>query len=579
MRSKAPRQPVGEQRFRICFLFNAQRHQLLHGIGTAFRLAGHPEFEVTVMSPSQAHLDYARQLCRTWGEDRIHYSCVRSPILAAAWRRIGGSIPPKLLTLAVLAPQLGRFDAIAIPERTSISLKAMGVRRPSFIHLDHGAGDRAAGFDPRIRKFDFVLMAGEKHRERMLREGLIRPGAHAVVGYPKFEAADAAREAGWTPFPGDPRPIVLYNPHFSTLGSWHRMGAAVLEAFARQDRYNLIVAPHVRLLDSDAARARWGALLQRYAGHPRIFVDPGSDRSIDMSYTMLADVYLGDVSSQVYEFLRIPRPCLFLDPVGIDWRTDENYAHWHFGPVVGTTDRLIEAIDGARESHGDFVALQKAAFEATFGSGDGLPSQRAAEAIAAHMEERRRSPLPRSRRDRMGMRRGLDRVAALLRRGAMIVPALIGGWLLHDLTEPTAISAARTSFVDEAVASHQILVLRDVMRSQPEIRDFQPGEILAATGIAMPRLPIDWRILDVQIFPSDSGPSVQLFIQTQAGERFTMVATRRVDTPADGRPLLEHRRGDRVAFWEQNGHAFALVGPQPASRLLALASGIAGEGR
>lgn len=123
------------------------------------------------------------------------------------------------------------------------------MRRPHFIHLDHGAGDRAAGFDRRIRHFDFVLMAGQKHRERLLAERLIRPHAHAVVGYPKFEAADAVCRTDWRPFDND-LPTVLYNPHFSPLGSWASCGEHVLQAFASQERYNLILAPHIRLLDS-----------------------------------------------------------------------------------------------------------------------------------------------------------------------------------------------------------------------------------------------------------------------------------------------------------------------------------------
>ena len=40
-----------------------------------------------------------------------------------------------------------------------------------------------------------LLVAGEKQRRRMLAEGLIRQGAHAVVGYPKFEAIDRMRHA------------------------------------------------------------------------------------------------------------------------------------------------------------------------------------------------------------------------------------------------------------------------------------------------------------------------------------------------------------------------------------------------
>lgn len=380
---------TGEDDLRVCFFFNAQRHQLLHGISTAVALARIPGFEVSVLSPAQDHILYAQLLVERLGGAPIHYVRPRSALLEAARWITGGQVPPKLLTLARLAFQLGRFDAIALPERTSIILKSAGLRRPGFIHLDHGAGDRAAGFDPRIRHFDFVLMAGDKHRRRMLREGLIREGAHAVVGYPKFEAADAARVPGWRPFPDDPRPTVLYNPHFSALGSWHRFGAKIVEAFARQDRYNLILAPHVRLFDTKQARAKWQTLLDAHSDNQRILIDIGSDRSIDMSYTDAADIYLGDVSSQVYEFLRQPRPCLFLDAHGIDWQGNENYAHWQFGPVIRDADHIIEAVDSARAGHALFRTAQEKGFGETFDDPARNASERAAEAIARYVADRR----------------------------------------------------------------------------------------------------------------------------------------------------------------------------------------------
>lgn len=379
---------------KICFWFNAQRHQLLHGLSTAVMLSKELGHEVTIASPSEDNIRYARWLAARMDGDRLQYFVPESSILKIFGKRSGKAVPPKLLTLALTARWLNGFDAIAIPERTSLILKKMGVSRPAFVHLDHGAGDRAVGFDRRIRQFDFVLMAGEKHRVRLMREGLIRNGAYAVVGYPKFEAADAAREAGWSPFPADSRPVALYNPHFSDLGSWEKLGGKVLQAFAEQDRYNLILAPHVRLLDGKAAYGRWQGLLDRYAGHPRIFIDPGSDRSIDMTYTTLADIYIGDVSSQVYEFLRTPRPCLFLNANHMAWEEDENYAHWHFGPVLTGCDGLIDAVDAARSSHVLYAAHQQSGFEATFSPGTTPASQRAARAIATYLATTRHAAIP-----------------------------------------------------------------------------------------------------------------------------------------------------------------------------------------
>ncbi|WP_419816003.1 hypothetical protein [Glacieibacterium sp.] len=380
---------------RVCFFFNSQRHQLLHGISIATELARLPGFEVLVLSPSAGHIAYAEHLVEQLGGAPIHYEAAQSQLLDTARAATGRSIPPKLLTLAVLASRLNSFDAIALPERTSSILKKFGARSPRYIHLDHGAGDRAAGFDWRIARFDMVLMAGDKHRCRMLREGLVRDGCHAVVGYPKFDAAEVARDPGWQAFPDD-RPVVLYNPHFADFASWRGCGAALVDAFAAQDRYNLIVAPHIRLLDQRSERARWDALVKRHAGNDRILFDGGSDRLIDMSYTTLADVYVGDVSSQVYEFLRTPKPCLFLNPHGIDWIRDENYLHWNFGQVLRTAAGIIEEIDIARVEHSRFRSAQVDGIDRTFASGPASASARAAAAIAGYLRpgERQLSKLP-----------------------------------------------------------------------------------------------------------------------------------------------------------------------------------------
>ena len=349
------------------------------------RLAAKSEARVVIASPGAWQLEYARFAASRLGDATIEYYNISSSLLSIAQTISGGRNPPKLLAMVTAAGWLNESDAIAVPERTSIFLKRLGVTRPRFIHLDHGAGDRAAGFDRRIADFDFVLMAGEKHRARMQREGLIRDGHHAVIGYPKFEAADAIRDPSFRPFAND-RPVVLYNPHFSNLGSWERFGADVLSAFADQDRYNLVVAPHVRLLDGRAARARWAGLLDDYEGRPHIHIDRGSDRSIDMTWTTLADVYLGDVSSQAYEFLRTPKPCVFLNAGGVNWQGDENYGHWRFGPVRETMIDLVEAIDAARRNHRHFLAAQTAGFAETFSTGPEPASERAARAIMDFMQ-------------------------------------------------------------------------------------------------------------------------------------------------------------------------------------------------
>ncbi len=370
----------------VCFLFIAQRHQMLHGVSLAVELARSGMVDVHAAVATRSHFDYLQRLVRALGGARLTYHRLWPEDALPLRRR---SIPPKAAVLALNLPLLHRFDVIVTPERTSLMLKSMGLRRQLFVHTDHGAGDRAVGYEARIAQFDLVLLAGEKQRERMSAAGLIREGGYAVVGYPKFDVVDSLGAELPVLFE-ETRPTVLYNPHFSAaFSSWPNHGLDVLDQFAASPDYNLIFAPHVRLFDGAPQKLR--RALQRYGQAPNIHVDLGGERACDMTYTRMADVYLGDVSSQVYEFLRAPRPCLFIDAHGVDWAHDENYAHWAFGPVTRTTDGICAAIGGAQAGHAAFKAAQAHGFSRTFDL-DGSSSQRAAAAIIDRIYAQRPAP-------------------------------------------------------------------------------------------------------------------------------------------------------------------------------------------
>jgi hypothetical protein len=229
---------------RIFFPLVAQWHQAFHALPIAAALSRRTGHEVHVAVATSAQSPAAEEMTRRLGGQGIAFHRMWPDALG-----FPGLAPPKVLMLAGLAPRIGGFDAIVAPERTSLLLKRLGVTGPKFIHADHGAGDRAVGYEPRIRQFDYVLLAGAKQEARMLRAGLVTPGKYAIVGYPKFEAAAACRPS-LDPLFDAPRPTVLYNPHFKTqLGSWPHLGPEILARFAAQDRYNLIFAPHVRLAD------------------------------------------------------------------------------------------------------------------------------------------------------------------------------------------------------------------------------------------------------------------------------------------------------------------------------------------
>ncbi|MBB2202965.1 sensor domain-containing protein [Gluconacetobacter tumulisoli] len=359
---------------RIVFPYIAQPHQTLHSLPIALEIARrHPGIAVHVACLSQEHEDYARHLASFYPDSSVTFDRLHLPtLLRHHMDRRGQDVLVKMGALFYNKNYFAEFQAIVVPERTSLYLRKMGVRAPRLIWTRHGAGDRAIGFAQDVRNFDFILMAGRKLENRLLAQGALRPGHYVAGIYAKFDMVRLLHQQAPPLFPNG-RPTVLYNPHFSPkLSSWHTFGLKVLDYFASQDQYNLVFAPHYRLFD--ARRAEAAELVRAYAGVPHMRIDPGSPRSIDMTYTMGADLYLGDVSSQVAEFLVTPRPCLFLDAHATDWRDNPDYRFWTLGNVVTSTTSLGQSIDRAYTMQAGFLERQKSYIRDTFGLSDAGPT-------------------------------------------------------------------------------------------------------------------------------------------------------------------------------------------------------------
>jgi hypothetical protein len=363
----------------VGFLYIAQAHQVLHSISAAVELArARPDVDVHVLATQEDGLSYARSIVEALGGAPLAWSLLGPDWLRGAHRP--GQAPLKVPMLAANAWRLRRFDILVAPERTTTALRWLGPKRQKLVYTQHGAGDREGPFEKRLAMFDLVFAAGAKQRDRMLDEGLIASQACAVVGYPKFDVVDALPEP-CAPLFARERPTVLYNPHFSTpISSWPRWGAQVLAAFADQQDYNLVFAPHVRLFEGQAAGDV--AALAPFVGHPGIHIDLGSHAAFDMTYTRLADLYLGDVSSQVYEFIRRPRPCLFLNANDVRWKGSESYRHWRFGPVLDSIDDLLAGVRDAQAAAPAYAGEQTESFAYTFDMTGPSASRRAADAIA-----------------------------------------------------------------------------------------------------------------------------------------------------------------------------------------------------
>jgi len=377
---------------RICFLFNHdQVHQVAHSLPIALAmLDAHLDAEI-VIATSNARL--------TAEVTRLSGGRAGLPVVELGLTRKSSRLAHQVLERLLPAGKLLFYrdnldffrsvDVLVVAEKTSLILKTQfGLDHLKIVHTRHGAGDRAVGFDPASALFDHVLVSGPKIRERLISDTGVRPEAISVVGYPKFDLASATPVR---PLPNDGRPLVLYNPHVSPhLSSWFTAGRQVLDWFVDHPEYQLIFAPHVMLFERpftisvDKLRIdRPGRMEPRHLNAPNIHIDLGSRASTTMAYTQAADIYLGDASSQVYEFLLRSRPCIFLNPQGHDWQDDKNFNHWNLGRVITGVDQLGGALETAAADHADgYRHVQREQFENSFDLTEEPSARRAARAVA-----------------------------------------------------------------------------------------------------------------------------------------------------------------------------------------------------
>ena len=344
-----------KERKRVLFLFNHDAaHQVAHVAGIMAELAvTRPDIETIAAVGTPAIEKQLRAIVSPEAARALTWEDLSLSRLAEAVLTLPNAILPakRLARLRDNESLFASVDMLVSPERTCLAVKdrlSGGGKCPKFVFVPHGAGDRSVSYHPALSGFDYHLVSGAKVRDEMVAHEIAQPEDVRIIGYAKFDAFP--ERSGKRLFDND-LPTILYNPHFDPhLSSWYDHGPELLSALAAMgDRFNLIFAPHVMLwrkhlhISPEYKVARFRPdLPEGIAGRPNVIVDTASPALFDMTYTTAADIYLGDVSSQVYEFLRRPKPCIFIDAAGDGV---EAYPFWKNGPVVEDTAGVIAALD------------------------------------------------------------------------------------------------------------------------------------------------------------------------------------------------------------------------------------------
>jgi anti-sigma factor RsiW len=196
-----------------------------------------------------------------------------------------------------------------------------------------------------------------------------------------------------------------------------------------------------------------------------------------------------------------------------------------------------------------------------------LADQTAVERIATHDAARRLSGAL-----------GREMFWGRLQRIAAIVVFMALGWLGHAEFGSIGITASIASappppYVDDAARAHRTALVRSAMHSQPGQRDYDREEIRSATAIVVPDLPKGWEVLDVQIFPSTYGPSLEMAVRTDTLGTLSLFAVR--PGSFNVRPTTVAAKNEVTAvYWQLGEVAYALVGKAESRALEEAASGL-----
>lgn len=351
------------KKYRFGFIFLDEIHHINHFITLAISLS--EEHAVTILTYPSDH-PYLTQKLSSLGGTRVFVKKLNThPFRRFTDVLKGRDAPRKGFWMKYNNRQLlQEYDALFFTDYIHHKLlRYRGDRKfPKFIKIPHGIAGRAYAYKNDLLDFDMHLIFGSDYYNKLAESHLLGRRTK-IAGYFKSDAVESTSSPRL--FEND-HPIILYNPHFDPqFSSWQTHGRELLNYFKDHKTYNLIVAPHINLfnklgVDGDTS------FLDNYKNCPNIYIDTGSTSCVDMVYTRHAQLYIGDVSSQVMEFIIEPKPCIFINAHKVNYKNNHNYYFWKFGQVIQSIQELHIALQNAEQSFPNFKSIQVEAIELSF---------------------------------------------------------------------------------------------------------------------------------------------------------------------------------------------------------------------
>lgn len=357
----------------IAFIYFNKSYTIYHSISVAIELCKTKEFKVDLLCYHKNY-DAIKNIVNSFEIENlnvIRLSPHWSFNLPHKYELIG-----KLLLRSICLRnkrRLNSYDAFVCTLYSDLHIKKYldTSKLRKFIFTNHGISNRSYSYDEKIKSFDLFFILGKHEENERTRLGQLTYENYIITGFLKPDSIVSHEKINL--FNNNFRTI-LYNPHWeSRFTSYFRYIEHVVDYAIEHNEINLIIDPHTILLDKNS---RIRKQLKQYAEHPNIHVDYGSELSNNMSYLRLADLYIGDLSSQALEFIYLSeRPCLFLDAHDLSHSSIDVPLSWSLGSIVSSPEKLSYAISQTQKLHNTtYRDLQKTHNETTFIRSEMSPS-------------------------------------------------------------------------------------------------------------------------------------------------------------------------------------------------------------
>ncbi len=366
---------------RFGFLFLSHKAHIHHSAPVAFELSTYQNFSVYIYVTTQENLEIVNKISKLYPNHNCTIKQLKPSAFYSITRKFKSKIYPGINHIINRHyKEISTFDGLLSPHYNlrQIHEKAKGSIK-YFMQL-HGAGDFKYGYSPKMKMFDYLLVPGKEIKSRLIEEKICKTEKIRVVGYPKFDIVEN-KKISKRNFFNNNNVTIQYCPHYGDTTSWEQWGYYILDFFTKHKEYNLIFSPHIKLFGMKVTQK-----LLEYNSFENILIDTKSDYLIDMTYTKIADIYLGDVSSQVYEFIYKPRPCIFLNPDHIHWKNDNMFNMWKLGDVITDFSALKDTIENCIQRHNLYIDAQKNIFSSKFDNIGEIAGKKAAKVISDIMQ-------------------------------------------------------------------------------------------------------------------------------------------------------------------------------------------------